>query len=415
MEIKLVEMADWITCTNCGYRFGAFMRACPKCKISTSHNSYATTSRVQSKEILRGKRKIILSYIIIGIIISSGISFFVLPSLIAPQPSISDLKIYALKTINEDRTKFGLPPVKLDDNNGAAQAQANELFKTQRLSHWTIDGMKPYMRYSVYGGKDNVVQNVAQEKYGFASLSMLGNNDQQASSDLFDQARLAACKMGIALCDNLVDSYNAIGNLEYSMVYDDENCCQNGHRTNILDTHHTHVSIGIAYDKFYLALVQNFEDKYTIWNKPISYSNKSNMVSMNGTLKNNADAFDGITISYDPLPSQATYKQNITSESYSEGETVAEVAPPNVARLQGDFQSNPDNGHLIEAAKWIMSDRTHIADSNSGNNNITSFAISFPMHKLTKVYGTGVYTIDTWYNDTNNKPFQASSISLFIR
>jgi hypothetical protein len=148
----------------------------------------------------------------LGIIISSVISFFVLPSLIVPQPSISDLKIYLLKKINEDRAKFGLPPVEMDNNNGAAQAHANELFKTQTLSHWTMDGMKPYMRYSVYGGQDNVVQNVAQEKYGFVSLSILGNNDQQTSSDLFDQARLNACKMGVALCDNLVNPYKAIDN-----------------------------------------------------------------------------------------------------------------------------------------------------------------------------------------------------------
>ena len=42
----------------------------------------------------------------------------------------------------------------------------------------------------------------------------------------------------------------------------------------------------------------------------------------------------------------------------------------------------PDVRNIVKesSAKWIISDRTHIARSNSGNDNITSFAISFPMH-----------------------------------
>ena len=59
-----------------------------------------------------------------------------------------NLKQYALKKINEDRLKFNLSPVELSKNE-AAQIHAEELLKTKIVSHWTTDGMKPYMRYSI--------------------------------------------------------------------------------------------------------------------------------------------------------------------------------------------------------------------------------------------------------------------------
>src|SRR6188472_2563580 len=85
--------------------------------------------------------------------------------------TISELKQYALKKINQDRAEYGLHAVELSDNN-AAQAHADELLKTETLSHWTKDGMKPYMRYSLYNDQDNVVQNVAQSKYGIVSITI---------------------------------------------------------------------------------------------------------------------------------------------------------------------------------------------------------------------------------------------------
>lgn len=233
---------------------------------------------------------------------------------------------------------------------------------------------------------------------------------KQLSSDPFSQTRIARCKAEMALCDNLVNPYTVINELGYEMVYDDVGCCQNGHRMNILDKHHTHVSIGVAYDKFYLALVQNFEDKYTIWKIPISYDSISNTVYMNGRLTRNASTFGGIAIRYDPLPSQETYKQNKDRESYSEGQIVAIVVPHHFAPLTRDIRNDSNNYQLITANKSVIScDR-----NNKDNNTVTSFDISFPMSELTKKYGSGVYTVDTWYKDTSYNRFQASSVSLFV-
>jgi hypothetical protein len=52
--------------------------------------------------------------------------------------------------LNEDRAKYGLSPVLLSNNRGA-QLHAEDILKTRQISHWTTDGMKPYMKYTIYG------------------------------------------------------------------------------------------------------------------------------------------------------------------------------------------------------------------------------------------------------------------------
>jgi uncharacterized protein YkwD len=79
---------------------------------------------------------------------------------------IAALTQYAVQKINEDRRKFDLSPVVLNLNR-AAQIDAEDLLKTKdhHPSHWSTDGMKPYMGYSLYGGNGYVEQNVAAGGY----------------------------------------------------------------------------------------------------------------------------------------------------------------------------------------------------------------------------------------------------------
>jgi len=46
------------------------------------------------------------------------------------------------------------------------------------------------------------------------------------------------------------------------MIYDNAKCCTDGHKNNTLDKFHTHVSLGIAFNKYYFAMVQNLEKYY---------------------------------------------------------------------------------------------------------------------------------------------------------
>ena len=65
-----------------------------------------------------------------------------------------------LDRVNKDRTDMGLLPVKLSSNE-AAQMQAEDVFRTKQISHWTTNGEKPYMTYTQYDGEGSVQQNVA--------------------------------------------------------------------------------------------------------------------------------------------------------------------------------------------------------------------------------------------------------------
>ncbi|MBI4329204.1 MAG: hypothetical protein HY685_05000, partial [Chloroflexi bacterium] len=68
-----------------------------------------------------------------------------------------DLRQLALSLINNDRAKFGLPPVALGSNQ-AAQLHADDMLEHQYLGHWWVDGRKPYMVYTQTGGTSYVAE-----------------------------------------------------------------------------------------------------------------------------------------------------------------------------------------------------------------------------------------------------------------
>ena len=65
-----------------------------------------------------------------------------------------------LQLINEERVRAGVAPVVLGDNI-AAQLHAESALENCFSSHWGIDGLKPYMRYSLAGGYQSNAENVS--------------------------------------------------------------------------------------------------------------------------------------------------------------------------------------------------------------------------------------------------------------
>ena len=63
-----------------------------------------------------------------------------------------------LELINEERVRRGVPPVELGDN-WAAQLHVESALENCFFSHWGIDGLKPYMRYSLAGGYQSNGEN----------------------------------------------------------------------------------------------------------------------------------------------------------------------------------------------------------------------------------------------------------------
>ena len=261
-----------------------------------------------------------------------------------------ELVQHVLNRINKDRADFGLLPVELSSNQ-AAQIHAEDVFGTRQISHWMTNGEKPYMTYTQYDGEGSVQQNVAIA--GF-------------SPEQYDQ-----CVTNVLVKCEEIEPLSTIDQLQYEMMYNDKECCNNGHKDNILNPRHTHVSIGIVYDQYYLALVQNFENNYGL---DVDVEDSSE-IEISGTLLEGQ--LDHIAIYYDEMPTRAAYEQNKDLLSYSAGELVAVIVKP---LPPGYYYESLEGYDIIEADRWIeQSDSVNIgfdlADAVEEDGAYTLFAL----------------------------------------
>ena len=261
-----------------------------------------------------------------------------------------ELVQHVLNRINKDRADFGLLPVELSSNQ-AAQIHAEDVFGTRQISHWMTNGEKPYMTYTQYDGEGSVQQNVAIA--GF-------------SPEQYEQ-----CVTNVLIKCEEIEPLSTIDQLQYEMMYNDKECCNNGHKDNILNPRHTHVSIGIVYDQYYLALVQNFENNYGL---DVDVEDSSE-IEISGTLLEGQ--LDHIAIYYDEMPTRAAYEQNKNLLSYSAGELVAVIVKP---LPPGYYYESLEGYDIIEADRWIeQSDSVNIgfdlADAVEEDGAYTLFAL----------------------------------------
>jgi uncharacterized protein YkwD len=324
---------------------------------------------------------IVVAIVVISVIIllAPALSNFIIqqkdnPAITILQPSSQqprtvpreELVQHVLDRVNKDRTDMGLLPVKLSSNE-AAQMQAEDVFRTKQISHWTTKGEKPYMTYTQYDGEGSVQQNVAIA--GF-------------SPEQYEQ-----CVTNILVECEKIEPLSTIEQLQNEMMYNDKECCNDGHRNNILDPHHTHVSIGIVYDQYYLALVQNFENNYGL-----NVDAKNSEIEVSGTLLDGQ--LDHIAIYYDEMPTREVYEQNKDLLSYSAGELVAMVVKP---LPPGYYYESPQGYNLIEANRW--------------DDQRDSVDVSFDLADA--VDKDGVYTLFAQVKD-GEEMFDVTSYSVFV-
>jgi hypothetical protein len=220
------------------------------------------------------------------------------------------------------------------------------------FSHWDPQGYKPYMRYTLLGGTGAVAENLGKT---YCTNSSPGST-----------------LLTVQPC-NPTTIENGIAASEWSMMNDDVQCCNNGHRDNILDPQHNRVSIGIAYDSksstIYFA--EDFEDLYAILNSPVA--GPSNTITIQGSLTGSLSVSQ-LTVYYDPLPSAMTTSQLDAISVYGPGSFVGGVFPP----CSTSCQYYPGRVNVY-ASEWQVSP--------------TGVAIQFPLVKFEQASGAGVYTI----------------------
>ena len=322
-----------------------------------------------------------------------------------------DEKMYMLQLINNERKRAGLNPVELG-YNAAAQIHAEAAIEGCFGSHWGLDGLKPYMRYSLAGGYQSNAENwsgntytVTQGSRGWSGLDYCLTNSDGGFSHPLDDGSIPS----------LIDK--AMEGLMNSP----------GHRRNILGRWHKRVNIGIAIDGFNFAGVQHFEGDYVVYDSLPSLHDGELFLS--GSVRNGARLDEprdlGIQIYYDPPPKPLTLGQLAYTYCYSSGLQAASLRPP-----LGGNQYYADNMFSTAVSSCIdpydlpsdapaptsLQERRKLKDAARAiaasqetptivvpwitaaewNVNGQSFAVRAYLGDITQTYGNGVYTVLVW-------------------
>ena len=283
----------------------------------------------------------------------------------APEPA-SRLHALALELINIERTRDGLAPLHRG-SNVAAQAHAEAMLNGCFVSHWGLDGLKPYMRYSLAGGYSANTENVA----GFCSA----NADPEAS---------VSDAMRRAMSDPI-------------------------YRGNMLDSLYETVSIGVASGNNGVMVVHHFEGmSVDITGEPTI---SADMLSLG--LRTDVSFEDySVSIYYDPPPRRLSVGQASYTYCYDYGVPVL-----NVARVSGgtilhtsdkciDPYKQPSQlqvpaGHA-QAEKWRMTARiagvaspyeVPVVGATEWSASDGSFRLSTNVSPALHEFGPGVYTV----------------------
>jgi len=255
------------------------------------------------------------------------------------------LAAFALTQINADRAANGTGPVSLDYNE-AAQQHADSMLYYEYFSHFDTQGYKPYMRYSLLGGRAADYENVAYYSSVFKSTSSVED---------------------------------AIKTLENLMVYNDSVCCNNGHRNNILDPLRNRVSIGVAYSNTHVYFDEEFENSYLNLNFSVTGSSASDpyYVTMTGAPTQAVPAPSSVYVAFDSTPTPETKTQlNNSPHEYGPGTLVGGILP---------------RDSFLETCARFTAGTTVCADTWRFTS--TSVDIAFSLEDFVKNYGPGVYTV----------------------
>ena len=283
----------------------------------------------------------------------------------------SQLVAYALFLINQDRKDYGLSNVTLAPTQ-SGQQHSQDMLENNYFSHWDTQGMKPYMRYTLLSGTQSVDENIA-------------TNWSSESS----------CLGSICTYSGNLDPQPAIRAMEYSMMYNDSICCNNGHRDNILDPNHNEVSIGIAYNSSTIYFTEDFVNNYVSWQQSTPAIVGSE-VNLDGVVQG-AYNISSIEVSYDPALSPMSQSQLAATHSYSYGSQIA--------------------GVVADSSYYYQGIQTIVADNYQYSQNSGAFNIKFNLQSVIANYSAGEYTVMLWLNKPGgsaNSSFLGATYTVFI-
>ena len=212
-----------------------------------------------------------------------------------PLPSEAHLakKGLVLELINSERVRAGLDPLILGDNI-AAQKHADSALANCFASHWGIDGLKPYMRYSLSGG-------------------------YQSNDEIID---------GLNYCIRASDGSVPLPGIDSEIQVVVGGWMSNfRQQRQILDPWLKRVSIGIAWDRYNMVMVQQFEGDYVEY-KTLPTISKG-VLTLIGSAKNGVQFGEpqdlAVNIYYDPPPHALVPGQLARTACSDNGRQVASL------------------------------------------------------------------------------------------
>lgn len=301
------------------------------------------------------------------------------------QVPLKEWQNYLLGLINADRVSFGLSPVTLG-SNPAAQEHAEEMLEYSYLSHWDLDGLTPYMRYTLAGGVNYEAENAS----GLAFP--LRDGPSYRTVNPFQQLR-----------------ETEMGWMESP-----------GHRKNILNPIHKKVNLGIACSRITCAAVQQFEGDYIEFNEPPTLN--SGVLTLDATLLAGF-TLSGIQVWYDQPPHPLTLKQLVRTQSYNVGETpvaflrrplsgnqnyledrtvftwVSSISPYDV------FEDTSIVSQKVVEVPWVTAD---VWQTGGGTFNVKA-----NLAEVVREFGDGVYTIHIW-SSVDGEGVPLTNYSIFL-
>ncbi len=285
------------------------------------------------------------------------------PTPVPTQTLLEELREYALELINTDRLKHGVGPVVLGTNL-AAQLHAEDMLEHDYLGHWWIDGRKPYMVYSVTGGRSYVSENAA------------------SSGWTLNRWREKNCDSPRVRC-LVTTPKEALKKHQNSMMYDDAHADW-GHRDNILDEGHRAVNIGIAFNNRRVTFIQHFEGGDVEADAPPSLGNDGILSLSLSKKRAGLSIGEIVSIYYDPPTVPMTPAQIDALDSYCIGggattrcgDSVIDVLKP----PQPGWHYSGLYANEVVADVWEESDNSFQVVASLGN----------------LVNDPGVYTVVVW-------------------
>ena len=320
-----------------------------------------------------------------------------IPAAPTPNPDPPQRHIESKRTmldlINDKREFAGVPSLVLGDNP-AAQLHAESSLENCYLSHWGMDGLKPYMRYSAAGGYQSNGEN--------------GH--------------------GIGYCPNPDGKYRSKG-LEADVKGAVEGWMNShGHRRNMLYPHHRKANIGMAWDGLNIHVYLHLEGDHIRYDT-LPQVGSDGIFRLSGSTRNGASFRNendlGVYIYYDPPPHDLTLGQLARTYCYGVGRTVAALRQPlldgsrwSQDQYSDSFSDCPNpydvdpnasvptsyeealliGGEAHRASKspdsktvivpWITATEWHVTAN--------SFKVTADLSDVLKGNGRGVYTVKVW-------------------